>query len=533
MALGEIIKKNKKLGELMNTPGKLLYYWPDECLDESLKFTDISQLSKNPYDVAIIGAGVVGCALAYKLSKYKLKILLLDKNYDVGEATSKGSSAIVHTGFDAPVGTLESTLVTKASKEWPQLAKKLKIPFEVCGALLLAINEEQEKQLNKVYEKALKNGVTDLQKLTAKQALELEPQITQDVLGGLLIPRETISDPFSTSIAYSEIALANGTDILFGIDIIGIEDADKMNKTLLTRCGKEIKAKIIVNVAGLGSEKLSKLYNGEHFDTNPRRGQFLVFDKFSRLAIKHILLPIPTSHSKGVLVIPTIFGNLIAGPTAEDFLHGDNSVSDTTVEKLQTLLEGASKLYPGLKNQPVISTFAGVRSNCAQGSYWIRCNDGHPGFITVAGIRSTGFTSSPALAQYLIDKLQHTLGLKLEINPSSVDSRDDTNWPGWWKRPYSEAKVVEENPDFGRVVCYCEQITNGEIIKHLDSPLKPRTLDSIKRRTRAQMGRCQGFDCMVGVAELISRHCNIPLNKVTKRGPGSEIVSTTETVYEG
>ena len=386
----------------MSNPGKILYYWPDGDLDESLTFNDPAQLGDTPYDVVIIGAGIVGCALAYRLSMYKLKILLLDKNFDVGEGTSKGSSAIVHTGFDAPAGTLESGLVTKASKQWPELAEKLKIPFEKCGALLLAIDDEQKKQLASIYEKAVKNGVTDIQLLSAETARELEPEATSGVLGGILIPGESIADPFTASIAFSEVALLNGVDILLGTEISAFENTDEAVKILVTRYGRKISTKVIVNVAGLGSEKLAKLYNGEPFDTNPRRGQFLLFDKYSRSAIKHILLPIPTAQTKGVLVIPTIFGNLMAGPTAEDFSHSDNSVTDTVADKLQQLLEGASKLYPGLQRQPPIGLFSGVRSNCSQGSYWIRSNDNHPGILTVAGIRSTGFTSSPALAEYLV-----------------------------------------------------------------------------------------------------------------------------------
>ncbi|MEN8251438.1 MAG: NAD(P)/FAD-dependent oxidoreductase [Bacteroidota bacterium] len=514
---------------MMDTPGKILYYWPNEGLDESLKFTNSSQLGDDPYDIAIVGAGIVGTALAYKLSKYKLKILLLDKNYDVGEGTSKGSSAIIHTGFDAPVDTLESKLVTQASAEWPELAKKLKIPFEECGALLLATDDEQQQQLEKVFDKAIRNGVNDLQMLSAEQARNLEPNITDKVLGGISIPRESIIDTFSAAIAFSEIALANGVDILLGTEVVGVETKEESIKQLVTESGQKIPAKIVVNVAGLGSEKLAKLYNGESFDTNPRRGQFLIFDKFSRAAIKHILLPIPTAQTKGVLVIPTIFGNLIAGPTAEDFTHEDSVLTDTTDDQLHSLLEGASNLYPELKQQAVISIFAGVRSNCSQGSYWIRLHDGEKGILTVAGIRSTGLTSSPALAQYLIDQLYESFDLNLEEKPHAVDSRTESEWPGWWKPQYENIEMVKNSPDFGRVICNCEQISKGDILQHLDSPLKPRTLDSIKRRTRTQTGRCQGFDCMVKVAETISGHCTIPLDMVTKRGPGSEIVHSIDS----
>jgi len=513
----------------MNKPGKLLYHWQGGSIEDSLVFKDLSQLENTPYDVTIIGAGIVGCALACKLSKYKLKILLLDKNYDVGEGTSKGSSAIVHTGFDAPVGTLESELVTKASHMWPQMAEKLKIPFEECGALLLAINDEQYTQLEKIHEKALKNGVKDIQRLNAEEAGKMEPAISREVLGGILIPRESIADPFTASVAFAEVALQNGVDILLGTEVSAFENMDELVKTIVAQSECRINAKIIVNVAGLGSEKLVKMYQGEPFDTNPRRGQFLIFDKYSRSAVKRILLPIPTAQTKGVLVIPTIFGNLMAGPTAEDFSHDDSGITDTVTDKLQQLLEGASKLYPGLKNQPPIGLFSGVRSNCTQGSYWIRCNDNHPGVLTTAGIRSTGFTSSPALAEHLTGLLQKELGLTLEENPSAVFEREEDKWPGWYKRPYDNEKLIKENPDFGHIVCYCEQISRGEIIKQLDSPLKPRTLDAVKRRTRTQSGRCQGFDCMVTVAGIISEHCHIPIEEVTKCGPGSEIVSKKST----
>lgn len=500
----------------------MIYDWPDGNLDEAVQLSE--QLDEEPYDVVIIGAGVVGCALAYKLSQYRLRILLLDKNYDVGEATSKGNSAIVHTGFDAAPGTLEAQLVTQASRQWPELAEKLKIPFEKCGAMVLAIDDEQNKQLDKIHAKAVSNGVDDVRLLSAVQTRELEPSVPQDVLGGLLIPRESIADPFTTSIAYAEVALANGVDTLFGAEIVGIEDADKPIKKLVTARNDRIATRIIVNVAGLGSRKLADLYGGDGFDINPRRGQFLIFDKYSRSAIKRILLPIPTAQTKGVLVIPTIFGNLLAGPTAEDFSLDDEEVTDTTLEMLQSLLSGASRLFPGLIDQPVIGTFSGVRCNCSQGSYLIRCNDGHQGVLTVTGIRSTGFTSSPTLAEYLVEELHEKCGLLLEKDSEALDSRPGSNWPGWWNRPFANGELIKKCPDFGRVVCYCEQISQGEIISHLDSPLKPRTLDAIKRRTRAQMGRCQGFDCQIKVAEIISEHLGIPLNKITKHGPGSEIV---------
>ena len=509
----------------MSKPGRILYNWTNGGLDESLVLSDESQLGDAPYDVAIVGAGIVGTALAYKLSMYKLRVLLLEKNYDVGEATTKGSSAIIHTGFDAPPDTLEAEMVTQAALEWPDLAKRLKIPLEPCGGLVLAIDDEQEKKLDAVYEKGLKNGVKDIQRLDAEAVWKLEPNASRKVRGGILVPRESIADPFAATRAFAEVALLNGVDIVLGISVENIEDPDGETKTVATTCGKKFQTRRVVNVAGLGSENLTRNYGGEAFDTNPRRGQFLIFDKYSRSAVQRILLPIPTPKTKGVLVIPTIFGNLIAGPTAEDYPHDHPNMANTTSDQIQLMLEGASSLYPGLKEQPVISQYAGVRSNCSQGSYWIRTNDNHPGIITVAGVRSTGFTSSPALARHLIGLLQSDLGVELEKNPDAVEHLPEERWPGWYKKRYDDPEAVKKNPDNGQMVCYCEQISRGDILQHLDSPLKPRTLDAIKRRTRAQMGRCQGFDCMVNVARIVSEHCGIPLEKITKRGPGSEIAT--------
>ncbi|MBD3289575.1 FAD-dependent oxidoreductase [candidate division KSB1 bacterium] len=505
--------------------GKILYEWLGEGCIKNLQFSDPSQLTGDPYDIAIIGAGVVGSALAYKLSQYSLRILLVDEKFDVGEGTSKGSSAIIHTGFDAAVGTLESRLVTSASLMWHELSEKLKVPFQQCGAVLVAVDDEQYNQLDKIYQKSLDNGVEDVKLLTKNEVKELVPDVSPNVRGGMSIPRESIIDAFSISIAFSEIALTNGVDILLGSRVAAVTESGNSVKHLKMASGKEIPAKIVVNVAGLGSSKIAETYGGEHFDLNPRRGQFIIFDEASRSIVNKILLPIPTAQTKGVLVIPTISGNLLAGPTAEDFELGDKSATATTIDGLELMLKGASKLFPSLTGEPRIGSFAGVRCACKQGTYQIRYNDGLPGILTVSGIRSTGVTSCPALAEYLIEGLKKECGVSLKPDPQAVDSRPESSLPGWWKHPYEKNGAVKARPDYGQIICNCENISHGEIIDALDSPLKPFTLDAIKRRTWTQTGRCQGFDCTMKIAELISEHCGIPLDKITKNGPGSEIVS--------
>ena len=510
--------------EKRDIKGKILYEWPGEGCMDHLRFSDLSQLTDQPYDVVVIGAGVVGSALAYKLSQYQLKILLIDKNFDVGEGTSKGSSAIIHTGFDAAVGTLESKLVTSASHVWPELSERLKIPFQQCGAVLIAVDDEQYKQLDKIYQKSIDNGVKDVKLLTINEVKELVPDVSPNVRGGMNIPRESIIDAFSISIAFSEVALSNGVDILLGSEVTAVTESNSSVKYIKTSSGKEIPAKIVVNVAGLGSSKITDTYGGEHFDLNPRRGQFIIFDEASRSIVNKILLPIPTAQTKGVLVIPTISGNLLAGPTAEDFELDDKTATATTIDGLELMLKGASKLFPSLTEQPRIGSFAGVRCACKQGTYKIRYNDALNGILTVSGIRSTGVTSCPVLADYLIEGLEKECGLSLKKNPQAENSRPESSWPGWWKHPYEQSGFIKNKPDYGKIICNCENISRGEIIDALNSPLKPFTLDAIKRRTWTQTGRCQGFDCTMKIAQIISEHCAIPLDKVTKNGPGSEIV---------
>ena len=504
--------------------GRVLYCWAGDGGDPSTSFSDVAQLGRTPYDVAIVGAGVVGCALAYQLSQYQLRVLMLDKNFDVGEGTSKGNSAIIHTGFDAPEGTLEAELVTQASRVWPELAAKLKVPLRPNGGLLLALDDEQARQLDSLRGKALKNAVDDVDLVSTEDIKRLEPHASPTARGGLLVPRESIIDPFSVSIAYAELAAVNGVDVVFGINIVGVEDAATTIKKIVDQNGHRFPARIIVNVAGLGSRQVAETYRGRRFDINPRRGQFLLYDKNIGDWVSRILLPVPTAKTKGKLVTPTIFGNLLAGPTAEDLELGHRDATSTTIDGLIEVREAAHRMCPALRDHQPIASYAGARCNCAQGSYQVIVGDGHPGMITVTGVRSTGLTASPTLAEYLIEKMCDAGWLSLVRDPEASESRSEDCWPGWWRPPYDEPGRVAAEPSFGRMVCFCETISEGEIVHALDSPLRPRTFDAVKRRTRAQMGRCQGFNCHVKIAEIVGHHCGVPLESVTKSGPGTELL---------
>lgn len=506
------------------TPGRVFHRWPGPGGPPRLQPKADDFPATAPYDIAILGAGVVGCAIAYVLSQYQLRIVLLDRNHDVGEGTSKGNSAIIHTGFDAEPGSLESQLVASASRQWPELADRLKIPFKQTGALLVALDEEQAAQLPALYEKALGNGVDDVELVTAEQARALEPSVAPSVAGGLLVPRESIIDPFTASIAYTEVAIANGADLLLGVSARGIRASDGVN-VIDTECGLRIPARIVINACGLGSRKLVDQYGGAPMSLNPRRGQFLVYDKLAARLVTRILLPIPTKHTKGMLVAPTIFGNLLAGPTAEDLPPDDVDATQTTAAGLAAVRTSAHAMVPAIADQPVIASYAGLRCNCAEGSYWLRFNDGLPGVVTLAGIRSTGLTASISLAQLVAERLAAECRLDLRPSPLATSARADSKWPGWWRHPFDDAARVAARPDYGAILCSCENISRGDVQDALDGYAGMASLDGLKRRTRILTGRCQGFNCCVPAAEMIGRHFHVPLASVTKRGPGSEFIA--------
>jgi glycerol-3-phosphate dehydrogenase len=515
----------------LKVKGKIRYHWPGNGIDESLRFRDSTTLNKEPYDIVIVGAGLVGCALAYQLSQYQCRVLLVDKEYFVGEGTSKANSALLITGFDTQTGSLETQLCTEASQQWPDVCRKLKIPYESCGCIIAAFNTDEVSVLKEIHQQARANGVDDVCFLCGSDVRKMEPRINPKVQAGIYSPREAIGDPFGTTIAFTEAALINGVDILLGITIVGVESESGSIKSLITLTGKRIRARILVNVSGLGSRELANQYGGEKFDINPRRGQFLVLDKSSRSLVKGILLPSPHPvKGRGVLVIPTIYGGLLAGPTAEDLPYGTKNPTDTTEEVMQTLLSQAALLCPEISDQPVISHYAGARCNCTQGSYIIRYNDGLPGTVTVTGIRSTGFTTCLTLADYLIEGLVKKCSLSMTHNPIAVDSRPENSCPSWWGGKFKDSDLVKKNPAYGRIVCTCQQISEGKIADALNSPLQPATLNAIKRMTLARMGRCQGYGCLIELAEILSKHHRIPLQEVTINGPGSEWVNFLEAI---
>jgi glycerol-3-phosphate dehydrogenase len=505
---------------LNKVKGKVIYNWPSGYCEEKFRFYDPLQLGKEPFDVAIIGAGVVGCALAYRLSQYDLSVIIIDKNADVGAGTSKANSAIISTGYDATPGSLEAELVKSSADMWPEMAKKLKLPYNEVSALILAMDDEQLNRLPELLKDSEKNGIYDVEIISGDKVKTLEPNISDSIKGALHVKRESITDPFAACIAYGEVAVVNGATFVLGFNVASIKGSGKGVKTISSKDDKTIQANIVINASGLQSAVLSNTYNGKHYDINPRRGQFIIYDKACGDLVNRILMPVPSPIGKGILVTPTIFGNLLAGPTAEDLPSSEIFSTNTTLKGIEKVKRETKKICPSLPLQLPIATYAGLRANCAQGCYRIEFNDGEKGIITINGIRSTGLTAGLGIADYVLKNMQSKCGLNLIRKPDAKDSRPDSDYPKWADpRPFENKMVLEKNKDYGAMVCFCEQISRQEIIDAIRSPLIPRTIDSIKRRTRSAMGRCQGFNCRTVIAELISQECNIPFHQVNKKGP--------------
>ena len=471
-------------------------------------------------DVLVIGAGVVGCAIARELSKYQIKVLVVDKNEDVGGEASKSNSAIIHTGYDAPPGTLESELVVAANPMFELLSKQLDVPYAKIGAILPAFTDEQFEQLPALKEKAFKNRVYDVEYLTGEQLLKMEPNLNPEVKAGLYIPRENIIDPFLLVVGYAENARQNGVEFLLNTKITGIKTENGKVTGAKTTAG-EIEAAYIVNASGLYCDEVAAMVGKNDYTVNPRKGQFYILDKNTSCKVNHIILPIPTKETKGKLVCPTIHGNMLIGPTAEDLQ--DKQDYSTTAEGLASVETDARRLTPGVNLRDAITQYSGLRANRNPEGLHVDTYEDVKNYVNLSGVRSTGLTASISLGKYVVRTLIH-IGMPASFNPNFNPIRKGI--PRFHEMNREEQDtLIRMNPLYGRVVCRCETITEGEIVNAIHRPIPARSVDAVKRRLRAGMGRCQGGFCGPKVLEILARELNVPTEQVLKNHPGSYMIT--------
>ncbi len=451
------------------------------------------------FDVAIIGAGVVGCAIAMELSKYDVAVALVEANPDVGAGTSKASSAILHTGFDAPPGSLEARLLRRSYELFYQWSPRLGLPIGRTGAMIVAWNEEQEAALPGILEKAARNGVGDLDVLNSTEIYRREPALGSGALRGLLVPGESITCPFTPALAFAATAVVNGVTPWrnFPVAFVGQEHGDY----LLGGPAGRLRAGVVVNAAGLHSDEVDRLFGKSLFRVRPRKGEFLVFDKPAGRLIRHIILPVPTARTKGVLLTRTVFGNLLLGPTAIDI--DDKEDLAVSAGSIQALIEAGRRILPALAREDVTCTYAGLRAAAEHQDYQIHFYPSER-YVTVGGIRSTGLSASLGIAEFVVQRLASDYGL----------GGRKSDWRPWRAPQITELEPracrddarIRLDPDYGRIVCHCENVSQAEIREALTSPVPAPDLDGLKRRTRATMGRCQGFNCSARIAALLRAH---------------------------
>lgn len=438
-------------------------------------------------DVVVIGGGVVGGSILRKLSCFNLNIALVEKEPDVCEGSSKANSGVVHTGFDAPPNSVEAECLRRSRDLWPQLVENLKIPFIPCGAVMVATSDEEKNIIEKKYLPNAKANGVEVSWISREEILEMNPAVTDRAIGGLLIEGESLCDPFTATRSHAELAALNGADILLGSGVEKIEKCPEGFRLILED-NSEIVTKYVVNAAGLYSDQIARLIGDESFTITPRKGQFLLTEE--QVEISQVILPVPTPTSKGTLVSPVAFGGFLLGPTAED--QEDKDDRSTTQKGMEKVLEGCEKLVPKAREFESIRQFAGVRAVCSAGDFVIRPSEVDKHMVHAAGIRSTGLSASPGIAELVIEQLE-LVGLEL------IEREDALH-----EIPNLFDDSEEEQT--GEIVCLCRSISRGEIENALRSPIPPRTIDGIKRRTGATLGDCQGNCCIPKILDVLEEN---------------------------
>jgi len=452
------------------------------------------------YDVAVIGAGDIGSAVARELSRYELRLALFDAS-DVGAGTSKANTAILHTGFDAKPGTLEARLVARGHDLLTAYAEEVGVPLERTGALLVAWTPEQLQRLPAIEANARANGYGRLRRVARDELYRLVPHLGTGALGALHVPDEHIVCPWTPPLACATQAVLAGAALHRHTQVTDLARVSDGGWTLETDRGS-FGARWVVNAAGLGSDAVHRMAGREGFTIVPRRGELIVFDKLSRPLVSHVLLPVPTGTTKGVLVAPTVFGNVVLGPTAVDVT--DKEDTRTTEDGLRGLVAEGERIMPALLEHEVTATYTGLRAATEHGDYQLVV-DAEVGYVCAGGIRSTGLTGSLAIAEWVRDELD-AAGFPLRERSEGLPPVHMANIGEAFPRPYARPELIASDPAYGEVVCFCERVTRGEIRDAAQSHIPPTDLDGLRRRTRALMGRCQGFYCGARVAGELGRH---------------------------
>ena len=469
------------------------------------------------YDIIIIGAGVTGCAVARELSRYDCSVLVIEKDEDVCCGTSKANSGLVHAGYDAKPGTLKAKMNIRGNELMTSLCADLDIPFKRIGSLVVCTDESNRSGIENLYQRGLENGVPDMKILSREEVIAMEPNISENVVCALFAPTAGVICPFRLNIAMAECAEQNGVEFLFDTTVTDISTVDSGFE--VTTSSGVLNCTAVINAAGCHADDIHNMVSSNKLHITPRRGDYILLDRSCDGFVKHIIFPQPTAVSKGILVTPTVHGNTLVGPTAID--NDSKDEAPLTAEGLAQVLEGASRNVSGLPVKQVITGFSGLRAHEDGGDFILEEVSDCPGFFDCAGIESPGLSACPAVGEYMAELVSSKLGLTLKDSLHGI-CHDVVKV--FELSESEQAELIASRPEYGRIICRCETITEGEIIDSIRRPVGARSLDGVKRRTRAGMGRCQGGFCSPRVMEILSRELGLPLTAITKSGGDSKIV---------
>ena len=471
------------------------------------------------YDVVVIGAGVIGCAIARQLSRYKVRVAVLEAGADVAMGASRANSAIVHAGYDCEPGSNMARVNVAGNALYDEWCEQLRVPLKRIGSLVLAFSQEDMDQVRRLYDNGVKNGVPGLEILDRAQAMEKQPGISEEVVGALWAPTGAITCPYEMTIACAENAHDNGVEFYFDFHaekITTLRDAVEVenDKNVLFR------SRYVVNAAGLHADEISRLMGDDSFSISGRKGEYMLLDRAASGFVQRVIFQAPSRLGKGVLVSPTVDENAFVGPTAVD----DSGKEDTSVTQagLDFLKATGRRSMPGVPlNQP-ITAFAGIRAIPSTGDFILGVSPANPRLIQAAGICSPGLSSAPAIALETVEALRRAglfLPERADFNPIREHAK-----PFRTMTEEEREQAIAKDPRYGRIICRCETVTEAEIAHAIERTLGKPTVDGVKRRTRAGMGRCQGGFCAPRVMELIEKYGGIPMEKITKTGGASRMI---------
>jgi len=454
-------------------------------------------MSAQRFDFAVIGAGIVGSAIARQLAGSQHSVVLIEAQNDVGDGTSKANTAVVHTGFDSTPGTLEARLVRRGHQLLVAYAERTGIPIETTGAILVAWTPEELAALPGLRDRAIANHYDGCELVDADGVYQRVPRLGPGALGGLTVPDEAITCTWTVGLALAIDAVNRGACLKLGHSVSEVLDTQDVTRLVTT--GGDIEARWVINAAGLGADWIDAMFGYRRFKITPRRGELVVFDKLARGSVPCIILPVPTKSGKGVLVSPTIYGNVMVGPTAENI--DDRTATGTTEAGLAFLAKKTAFLLPDLASEEITTTYAGLRAATGDADYWIDVDQGRR-YALVGGIRSTGLTAGMAIAEYLQDLLQEA-GCDFLVRPELPEPPRMPNLGESRLRPHQDEARIATDSDYGTIICFCERVTLGEIRDAFDSVIPPADSDGLRRRTRLMNGRCQGFYCGARARDLM------------------------------